>query len=144
MSGLIVPAVVLAVLALLVALVLGSVLIRRSVLSRGWGSFDCSLRPRHHGAWTYGLARYEQDRLDWFRLFSFTLRPTRSLTRARLTILDHRRPTGADGTLLNPDWVLVRCLYDATLLELGMSEPAYNGLATWLESAPPGEHANIA
>lgn len=144
MTELIIPAVVLASLALVVVVLLGSVLIRRSVLSRGWGTFDCSLRPRHHGAWIYGLARYEHDRLDWFRLFALSSRPSRSLVRARLTILERQRPTGTDSTLLNPDWVLVRCLYDATQLELGMSEAAYNGLATWLESAPPGEHANIA
>lgn len=144
MSEWIVPAVVVTVLVLVLLVGAGSLLMRRYLLTRGPGTFDCSVRRHTHGAWSYGLARYEPDRLDWFRLFALTLRPQQSLTRARLTILDRRRPTGSDSSLLNPGWLLVRCDYEATTIELAMSEPAYNGLATWLESAPPGEHVNIA
>ena len=87
-----------------------------------------------------GIARYADDRLDWFRLVDLSWRPHRSLTRAQLTIVDRRRPAGGDETVLSPDWVLVRCRHDQTMLDLGMSELAYTGLATWLQSAPPGEH----
>jgi hypothetical protein len=145
MSELVVPAVVLGVLALVVLALLVAILVRRNVLSRGVGAFACSLRYRPSGGgWAFGVARYEHDRLDWFRLFDFSLRPKRSLSRARLTILEYRKPDGQDTAVLDPSWVLVRCIYDATMLELGMSEMAYTGLATWLESAPPGQHPVIS
>lgn len=145
MSDLIVPAAVIAVLVLGVVVLLGGLLMRRTIIGRGVGAFDCSLRYRPQtDGWMFGLARYEQDRIDWFRLFALTFRPSRTLARSNLTILERRHPEGTDQGMLDNDWVLVRCAYDSTTLELGMSEMAYNGLATWLESAPPGEHANIA
>lgn len=145
MGDFLVPAAVILGLVLGVVALLGGLLVRRSILSRGVGAFDCSLRSSGHAeGWSFGLARYEQDRLDWFRLFALSLRPSRSLTRSQLTILDRRRPESPDRGLLEADWVLVRCTYETATLELGMSEMAYNGLATWLESSPPGEHVNMA
>ncbi len=141
MNELIVPAVVLAVLASALLILLVVLLGRRSLLSRGMATFDCSLRRRvDEGGWVLGVARYADDRLDWFRLLGVSLRPARSLPRNRLTILGRRRPDPTE-TPLSADWVLVRCQYDSTTIELGMSELAYNGLSTWLESAPPGEHS---
>jgi hypothetical protein len=144
MGGFAGPAVVVLALILLLVALVGAVLLRRELLSRGIGTFDCSLRPRGHGSgWSFGLARFQHDRLEWFRLFAITMRPARSLVRRRLTILDHRRPDSVDVSVLNADWVLVVCSYDTHTLELAMSEMAYTGLATWLESAPPGENSNI-
>lgn len=142
MGDLVVPVAVIGGLVLAVLSLLIGLLIRRTVLSRGVGAFDCSLRRLSNGTgWSFGVARYENDRLDWFRLFDISWRPSRSLFRSRLTILDRRVPDGPDTTLLSPDWVLVRCIYESTPLEFGMSEMAYTGLSTWLESAPPGEHS---
>lgn len=145
MGNLILPAVALAALALLIGAVIGAFLVRRTVLTRGVGTFDCSLRREHRaGGWALGVARYEQDRLDWFRLFAASLRPSRSLSRDRLVILERHTVEHHDSYSVLPGWVQVRCAYGATTLELAMSEMAYNGLATWLESAPPGQHINVA
>jgi hypothetical protein len=116
---------------------------RRSLLSRGFGSFDCSLRHetiRQRTGWTHGVARYQDDRLDWFRVFTARWRPAESLSRRRLVILDSRPPEPSDTHSGFPGWVVVRCAYGAVIVELAMSEPAFNGLAAWLESAPPGQH----
>jgi hypothetical protein len=116
---------------------------RRTLLCRGFGSFDCSLRHetiRHRTHWTHGVARYEDDRLDWFRVFTVRWRPTESLSRRRLVILDSRPPEESDSHSVFPGWIVVRCAYGAVIVELAMSEPAFNGLAAWLESAPPGQH----
>jgi hypothetical protein len=127
---------------LFVALVL-----RRSLLSRGFGSFDCSLRHetiRHRTPWTHGVARYEDDRLDWFRVFTGRWRPAESLSRRRLVILDSHQPEPSDTHSKFPGWVVVRCAYGAVIVELAMSEPAFNGLAAWLESGPPGQHLAVS
>src|SRR4051795_3118612 len=93
----------LAVLATLVTVLVGLwavVLARRLVLARGVGTFDCSLRRpnrRGRGGWVLGVARYEADRLDWFQVLTVSPRPTRSLARERLVIVDphqtHQNPS---------------------------------------------------
>jgi len=140
----------LAVVATLVTVLVGLwavVLARRLVLARGVGTFDCSLRRsgrRGRGTWVLGVARYEADRLDWFQVLTVSPRPTRSLARERLAILDRRDPGEIASYAILPDWVVVVCAYGTSTLELAMSDAAYNGLAAWLESAPPGRTAQIA
>ena len=116
---------------------------RRTVLTRGLGTFDCSLRHetiRQRGHWRHGIARYGDDRLDWFRVFAVRLRAAETLTRQRLVILERRDPDAVESHSVLPGWVVVRCGYGPSIVELAMSEGAYNGLAAWLESAPPGQH----
>jgi hypothetical protein len=139
----------LAVLAALVTVLVGLwavVLARRLLLARGVGTFDCSLRRgnRRGGSWVLGVARYEADRLDWFQVLTISPRPTRSLARERLVILERHEPEAIQSYAVLPGWVIVLCAYGTSTLELAMSEAAYNGLAAWLESAPPGTHARIA
>jgi len=141
---LVVPLTVAGVVLLVLALVAGVFLLRRFVLTRDIGTFDCSMRRESGhsaGGWMPGVARYEQDRLDWFRLFALSPRPWRSLARTRLSILEWRRPVGSESYAVMPGAVIVRCGYGASVLELAMSELAYNGFATWLQSAPPGQHS---
>lgn len=52
--------------------------LRRRLIQRSGGTFDCSLRwdvperPDTSGkGWSYGVARYSGDRLTWFRVFSY-------------------------------------------------------------------------
>jgi Protein of unknown function (DUF2550) len=121
--------------------------IRRLLLTRGLGTFDCSLRHEtilHRTHWMHGIARYGDDRLDWLPVFAIRLRAAESLTRARLVILDRRPPEPEESHSVLPGWVVVRCAYGSVIVELAMSEGAYNGLAAWLESAPPGQHINVA
>jgi hypothetical protein len=131
-----------AVLALGV-LALCLLVLRRYLLTRPIGSFDCSMRREtghSAGGWILGVARYEEDRLDWFRVFTMSPRPGRSLSRPRLLILDRREPQHAETYAVTPGAVIVRCAHGASTLEFAMSEQAADGLATWLESAPPGQH----
>jgi hypothetical protein len=138
-----------AVLATLVTVLIGLwavVLARRLLLARGVGTFDCSLRrtTRRGAGWVLGVARYEADRLDWFQVLTVSPRPTRSLARERLVILERREHEPVQSYAVLPGWVIVMCAYGTSTLELAMSEAAYNGLAAWLESAPPGATARIA
>lgn len=147
MAELVLPLTILGAVATLLVLVVGVFVLRRYVLTRGLGTFDCSMRRdvRHAaGRWMAGVARYESDRLDWFRIFTMSPRPGRSLARARLIILDKRSPEGSEAYSLMPGAVVVRCAYGASTLEFAMTEMAYNGFATWLESAPPGQGVSVA
>jgi hypothetical protein len=113
-------------------------LLRRYILTRPVGAFDCSLRRdvEAPGGWVMGVARYEPDRLDWFKIFDLSPRPGRSLARARLVVLETRKAKRGEGNVGSGS-VVVRCGYGQTQLEFAMSEPDYNGFAAWIESAPP-------
>lgn len=73
--------------------------LRRRLIQRSGGTFDCSLRwnvpekTDYSGkGWVYGVARYSGDRIMWFRVFSYapapvvflSARPSRSSHGVRL------------------------------------------------------------
>ncbi|MDQ1294152.1 MAG: hypothetical protein QG608_2035 [Actinomycetota bacterium] len=146
-NELVLPLTFVGVCTLLALLLLGVFVLRRFVMAHVAGTFDCSLRgmsPDDSGSWMVGVARYQSDRLDWFRVFTVSPRPARSLARSRLEIIERRVPQGPEARTAIPGCVVVRCEYDGVGLELAMTDPAYNALAAWLESAPPGEQQPIA
>ncbi len=146
MGELILPLEALVAAVLLVLLVLGTFVLRRHLLTRSGGTFDCSVRQDLTGrgnGWSLGVARYESDRLDWFRIFTMDPRPRSSWARHRLVILDRRPPEGPEAYAVLPNAVIVRCAYGGSTLELAMTAPNYDGFATWLESAPPRAHGNV-
>lgn len=132
------------VLALLVGvavLALGLLVLRRRVITRGGGTFDCSLRlregPRGQG-WALGIARYSGESLEWYRVFSYALRPKRVLGRRQLQILGRREPQGSEAFSLLTGATVVRCLDDGKPVEVAMSPDTLTGFLSWVESAPPG------
>lgn len=132
---------------ILVALVgLALIYLRRGVISRAGGTIDMNMRlstlVRGRG-WAPGLGRLLDDELRWYRVFSFSLRPRRVLSRYGLIAERRRSPEGAERLAMPPDWVVVRCVRrcgDATqfVVDLALAESALNGFLSWLESAPPG------
>ena len=141
MGELVAPFVALAAVILVFGLVLGVFVLRHLILGRRPGSFDCSLRQdlsRRSGGWMLGVARYHVDRLEWFRIFSFTPRPGRILDRSALVVREWYPPAETDIDSLMPESVIVRCRYEREELEFAMTEADYTGFSTWLESAPPG------
>jgi hypothetical protein len=126
---------------LLFGLIIGGFIVRRRLLGRNAATFDCSLRrdlPRKPGGWMLGVARYEEDRLEWFRIFTLDPRPGYVLQRARLDLIEGRQPTDDEIDSILPDSVVARCSYDQDVFELAMTQSDYTGFTPWLESAPPG------
>ncbi|MCP9957254.1 DUF2550 domain-containing protein [Streptomyces sudanensis] len=125
--------------------------LRRRLIQRSGGTFDCSLRwdapeegdPSGKG-WVYGVARYGGDRIAWFRVFSYAPRPRRVLERDSIEVLNRRMPDGEEELALLSDSVVLGCLHRGTRLELAMSEDALTGFLAWLEAAPPGQRVNVA
>ena len=147
MSGLLVPLEAVGALAGLLVLLAVGVVVRRRWLGRGVGTFDCSLRTtldRMGKGWTLGVARYEADRIEWFRVFGVVLRPSRVLQRGDLSVAERRYPSGNEAFAVMSGFVIVRCAYRGSQIELAMSEQAYTGFASWLEAAPPGQNVSVA
>lgn len=137
------PAAVDVLIAVLAAavLALGAFALRRRVLTRGGGTFECSLRvePGAHGkGWTLGVGRYAGETLHWYRVFSFSMRPGRSLSRSSLQVLDRRRPTGVETFALLSGAVVLACRDADGPVELAVSADALTGFLAWVESSPPG------
>ncbi|MEU9773436.1 DUF2550 domain-containing protein [Streptomyces sanyensis] len=125
--------------------------LRRRVIQRSGGTFDCSLRwnvpedgDGSSKGWVYGVARYNGDRVEWFRVFSYAPRPRRMLERAAIEVLARRAPDSEEELALLSDAVVLVCLHRGTRLELAMSEDALTGFLAWLEAAPPGQRVNVA
>lgn len=136
------------VLALLGLFVFG---LRRRLIQRAGGTFDCSLRrPSPDGehpsgkGWVYGVARYSGDQVEWFRVFSYAPRPRRVLERSAIEVLHRREPLGQEELALLSDSVILACEHRGLRLELAMSEDALTGFLAWLEAAPPGQRVNVA
>lgn len=125
--------------------------LRRRLIQRSGGTFDCSLRwnvPDEGDAsgkgWVYGVARYGGDRIAWFRVFSYAPRPRRVLERDAIEVLARRMPEGEEELALLSDAVVLGCVHQGVRLELAMSEDALTGFLAWLEAAPPGQRVNVA
>ncbi|WP_405588035.1 DUF2550 domain-containing protein [Streptomyces sp. NBC_01190] len=132
--------------------------LRRRLIQRPGGTFDCSMRlappedaePPAAGAapggkgWVYGVSRYNGDRVEWFRVFSYAPRPRRVLDRPAIEVLGRRDPQGSEELALLSDAVVLSCRHRGTRLELAMSDDALTGFLAWLEAAPPGQRVNVA
>jgi hypothetical protein len=139
---LIAPLVVLGGLLVLFGLVIGGFVARRHFLARNAATFDCSLRhdlAKRSSGWMLGVARYEEDRLEWFRIFTIDPRPGKVMQRRLLDLLEWRNPSAKEIDSILPGSVIVRCTYDTEVLELAMTKSDYTGFITWLESSPPGK-----
>ena len=152
-------AVVTVIAVLLVGLLgLGAFAVRRRLIQRPGGTFDCSARldvppaPAAGDAadeaggkgWIFGIARYNNDAVEWFRVFSWAPRPRRVLQRSQIEVIERRTPEGQEELALLSGAVVLVCTHAGDPLELAMSEDALTGFLAWLEAAPPGQRVNVA
>ena len=156
----------------LVLIALFAFALRRRLIQRSGGTFDCSMRlsgpvqddasaakaeepgrasstaedgpPPSGKGWVFGVARYNGDRIEWFRIFSYALRPRRVLERAEIEVVDRRTPRGEEELALLSGAAVLTCVHRGSRLELAMSEDALTGFLAWLEAAPPGQRVNVA
>jgi hypothetical protein len=128
-----------AVIVLLCLLVLG-IVARRSLLRRSGATLDLCLRYPGTTAtgWALGVAKLGDDRLLWYRVFSFAPRPKVSMPRFGFEVRERRRPAHAEGLSLMAGAVVVGAATEGRPVELALAEPALPGLLAWVESAPPG------
>ncbi len=130
------------VLVVLLALVV--LFVRRVLLTRRGGTIDVSLRLTtimSGRGWAHGLARFSGDEMRWYRMFSFSVRPRRVLSRRELAIEARRQPDGVERLAMPADWVVVRCTDRRTSVEIAMARTTLTGFLSWLEAAPPGAAA---
>jgi hypothetical protein len=138
-----VPVVPLALLVAFAVLVAALFTVRRFLISGTVGSFDCSLRRSGASGWTVGVARYGQGRLDWFRIFSLSPRPSRAWPQSALSVVGQRHADGGEVFAVLPGALVVQCRVGDDDMELAMSQDAYVGFTSWIEAAPPGQRGSV-
>jgi Protein of unknown function (DUF2550) len=107
---------------------------------RGTGTPFTAAAVRDGRGWSYGIAQYGADRVDWYRIFSYAFRPAAVLTRRDLEVVGRREPEGTEELALFPGWAILDCRFGgAGYAELALSEDALTGFLSWLEAAPPGQ-----
>ncbi|MCW2857580.1 MAG: hypothetical protein JWR52_3195 [Marmoricola sp.] len=119
--------------------------IRRRLLSRNGGTFELSVRVRPSEAgrgWVLGLGRYYAEDLEWFRIFSPSVRPRHRWARVDLQITSQREPSGPEAFALYGGSRIVECRTPAGQVELAMTTSALTGFSAWLEAGPPGADWN--
>jgi hypothetical protein len=129
------------------ALLVFAFLIRRAAIRRGAASLECSLNLGNGRGWRIGLARYANEDLQWFRLFSLMPQPTLTVSRRGIRVLGRRAPRRLEAVAVTTGAVILEC--DVTgsdgtsrTVEIAMSPSGANGFLAWIESAPPGTHAH--
>ncbi len=125
----------------LVLCALGVLFLRREIISRGGGTIELNLRlsTRLPGrGWSPGVARFSGDELRWYRLFSLSVRPRRTLSRRALSVDARRPPTPTERLALPADWIILRCTSRRASVEIAMARTTLAGFLSWLEAAPPG------
>ena len=92
----------------------------------------------HRGnRWLYGIGRYQQGELRFYRALGWGTRPTRVLRRGRVEVLTRRAPLPGESGVLPPTSVVVECNTDGERLEFAIGESAFTGFVSWLESSAP-------
>ncbi len=128
-----------------VLLCLSTLFARRAVIAHGGGTIELSIRlstlvPGR--GWAVGIGRFSGDELRWYRLFSFSLRPRRVLSRRSLTVERRRLPDERERLVLPGDWTIIRCGSRHGVVEIAMAVRTLAGFLSWVEAAPPGAVAD--
>lgn len=123
---------------LIVLAALATLFLRRGWIARGGGTIELGVRlttmvPGR--GWSAGLARFAGDDLRWYRIFSFSVRPRRVLSRRGLAVERRRTPDGSERLVLPSDWVIVRCTSSSAPVEIAMAERTLTGFLSWVEAA---------
>src|SRR5256885_13568890 len=81
---------------------LGVLFLRREVIARGRSvELNIRLSSRMEGrGWSPGIARFAGDDLRWYRVFSLSVRPRRTLSRRALSVDGRRQPTATERLVL--------------------------------------------
>lgn len=115
--------------------------LRRGFIARSVGTIEMSWRlstvvPGR--GWSPGIGRFAGDELRWYRMFSFSLRPRRTLSRRTLVVEGRRAPDGPERLVLAPDWIIICCRSNRASVEIAMAQSTLAGFLSWIEAVPPG------
>ena len=134
-----------AIITVLTGAVLVALVVRRRHLARAGAAFDLSINLLDEATpqgWTLGLGVYRGNVLEWYRTFSFSLRPRYRFVRGEVAVEGRRAPLGAEAHAVHAGHVVVTTENTLGVRQLALSPNALTGLLAWLEASPPGHSVN--
>ena len=146
MHGWLLVACVVLLVALLATAGLVALPLRRRWLAREGGLFECSVRlstTTPGTGWVLGMARYNAEMLEWFRFFSYSLRPRKSFLRSEVRAVANRDPDAVEAVALYAGQRIVELEergpgeIRSHRWEIAMGDDSLTGFLSWLEAAPP-------
>ncbi len=115
-------------------------IVRRRWLAGRGRVFECSLkRPDAVGSgWILGVARFRDDDVEWYRVFSLSLRPKMVFHRNQTRVARVRMPEASEAVELYDGHVVAELAgrHEGTML--AMARPDLTAFSSWTEAAPPG------
>ncbi len=127
--------VILVCVAIAVLIAVIAILARQRFMLRATGALPLAVQRGHR--WIYGIGRYVDEELQWYRALGIGTRPTRVLRRGEVEVIGRRAPSPAERNALPSAAVVVECRTGGEVLVLAIGESAYNGFVSWLESSAP-------
>ena len=121
--------------AVVIVVVFAAILARQRHMLRAAGAVPMALQRGNR--WLYGIGRYEDGQLRYYRALGWGTRPTRVLRRGQVEVLGRRSPDEAENGSLPPTTVVVECRADGETLAFAISDSAFTGFISWLESSAP-------
>ena len=121
--------------AVVIVVVFAAVLARQRQMLRTAGAVPVALQRGNR--WLYGIGRYEDGELRFYRALGWGTRPTRVLRRGQVEVLGRRSPEESENRSLPPTAVIVECRVDGETFRFAIGESAYTGFVSWLESSAP-------
>ena len=131
--------------AILLVVLLGFFL-RRRILMRAGGTIVLQVRVTTvvpGRGWSTGVGVFAGDELRFFRMFSYSIRPKRTLSRRGLVVDRRRTPEGPERMIMPSGWVVLRCTSFQAPIEIAMNEHTVTGFLSWLEAGPPGPPGSV-
>jgi hypothetical protein len=121
--------------AVVIVLLFVAILARQRHMLRGAGAVPVALQRGNR--WLYGIGRYEDGELRFYRALGWGTRPTRVLRRGHVEVLGRRSPEESEYRSLPTTAVIVECRSDGEVLAFAIGESAFTGFVSWLESSAP-------
>lgn len=112
-------------------------IVRRRWLAGKGRIFECSLK-RPGAGWTLGVARFRGNDLEWYRVFSLSLRPRVTFHRHETRVLTVRKPTASESTELYDGHLVTELAGHNAGYLLAMSRPDLTAFSSWTEAGAPG------
>lgn len=114
-------------------------IVRRRWLAGRGRVFECSLRsPATGSGWVLGVARFRDSDLEWYRVFSLSLRPRIRFERGDTQVARVRPPTVAEAAELYAGHVVTELGGRHAGVLLAMARPDLTAFSSWTEAGPPG------
>lgn len=121
--------------AVVIVVVFAAILARQRHMLRTAGALPMALQRGNR--WLYGIGRYQDDELRFYRALGWGTHPSRVLRRGKVDVLARRPPLDTEAGVLPPTAVVVECRTEGETLNFAIGESAFTGFVSWLESSAP-------